>query len=300
MRVHPEVAAALVAGRPVVALESTLITHGLPRPDNFRIARELENSIREDGALPATVAILGGEACIGLEAAALERLAGSDTVVKASVRDLAVLAARHADGATTVAATAHLAARAGIAVFATGGLGGVHRDSQETFDESADLRVLARTPILLVCSGVKSILDVPATLERLETLSVGVLGYRTDTFPAFYLRDSGQRVPWRVESAAEIAAAWRARQSMGTEGYGLVIANPVPIDAELNRELHDRTLAAGIAAARAADVHGRDVTPFLLAFFHRETGGQSVAANVALVRDNARLAAAVAVELASH
>ena len=300
MRVHPEVAAALAAGRPVVALESTLVTHGLPRPDNFRVARELENSIREDGALPATVAILGGEACIGLEAAALERLAGSDTVVKASVRDLAVLAARHADGATTVAATAHLAARAGIAVFATGGLGGVHRDSQETFDESADLRVLARTPILLVCSGVKSILDVPATLERLETLSVGVLGYRTDTFPAFYLRDSGQRVPWRVESAAEIAAAWRARQSMGTEGYGLVIANPVPIDAELNRALHDRTLAAGIAAARGADVHGRDVTPFLLAFFHRETGGQSVAANVALVRDNARLAAAVAVELASH
>ena len=300
MRVHPEVAAALAAGRPVVALESTLVTHGLPRPDNFRVARELENSIREDGALPATVAILGGEACIGLEDAALERLAGSDTVVKASVRDLAVLAARHADGATTVAATAHLAARAGIAVFATGGLGGVHRDSQETFDESADLRVLARTPILLVCSGVKSILDVPATLERLETLSVGVLGYRTDTFPAFYLRDSGQRVPWRVESAAEIAAAWRARQSMGTEGYGLVIANPVPIDAELNRALHDRTLAAGIAAARAADVHGRDVTPFLLAFFHRETGGQSVAANVALVRDNARLAAAVAVALASH
>ena len=300
MRVHPEVAAALAAGRPVVALESTLVTHGLPRPDNFRIARELENSVRKDGALPATVAVLGGEACIGLEDAALERLAGSDTVVKASVRDLAVLAAGDADGATTVAATAHLAARAGIAVFATGGLGGVHRDSQETFDESADLRVLARTPILLVCSGVKSILDVSATLERFETLSVGVLGYRTDTFPAFYLRDSGQRVPWRVESAAEIAATWRARQGMGTEGYGLVVANPVPLDAELDRELHDRTLAAGIAAARAADVHGKDVTPFLLAFFHRETCGQSVAANVALVRDNARLAAAVAVELASH
>ena len=192
MRVHPEVAAALAARRPVVALESTLVTHGLPRPDNFRIARELENSVREDGALPATVAVLGGEACIGLEDAALERLAGSDTVVKASVRDLAVLAACDADGATTVAATAHLAARAGIAVFATGGLGGIHRDSQETFDESADLRVLARTPILLVCSGVKSIFDVSATLERLEILSVGVLGYRTDTFPAFYLRDSGQ------------------------------------------------------------------------------------------------------------
>jgi pseudouridylate synthase len=162
------------------------------------------------------------------------------------------------------------------------------------------LRVLARTPILLVCSGVKSILDVPATLERLETLSVAVLGYRTDAFPAFYLRDSGQAVPWRVESAAEIAAVWRARPGMGTEGYGLIVANPVPLDAELDRELHDLALAAGLAAARAADVHGKDVTPYLLEFFHRETGGRSVAVNVALVRDNARLAAAVAVELASH
>jgi len=300
MRVHPEVAAALAAGRPVVALESTLVTHGLPRPDNLRIAREVENSVREDGALPATVAILDGEACIGLEDATLERLARSDTVVKASVRDLAALAAGHGDGATTVAATAHLAVRAGITVFATGGLGGVHRDTRETFDESADLRVLARTPILLVCSGVKSILDVPATLERLETLSVAVLGYRTDAFPAFYLRDSGQPVPWRVESAAEIAAVWRARPGMGTEGYGLVVANPVPLDAELDRQLHDLTLAAGLAAARTADVHGKDVTPYLLEFFHRQTGGQSVAVNVALVRDNARLAAAVAVELASH
>ena len=300
MRVHPEVAAALAAGRPVVALESTLVTHGLPRPDNLRIAREVENVVREDGALPATVAVLGGEACIGLEDATLERLAGSDSVVKASVRDLAVLAACRGDGATTVAATAHLAARAGITVFATGGLGGVHRDTHETFDESADLRVLARTPILLVCSGVKSILDVPATLERLEMLSVAVLGYCTDTFPAFYLRDSGQRVPWRVDSAAEIAAVWRARQVMGTDGYGLIVANPVPHDAELDRELHDRTVAAAIVAARTADVHGKDVTPFLLEFFHRQTGGQSVAANVALVRDNARLAAAVAVELANH
>ena len=160
--------------------------------------------------------------------------------------------------------------------------------------------MLARTPILLVCAGVKSILDVSATLERLETLSVGVLGYRTNTFPAFYLRDSGHRVPWRVDSAAEVAAAWRARPALGTDGYGLVLANPVPAESELDRELHDRTLAAGIAAARAAGIRGKDVTPFLLEFFHRETEGASVATNVALVRNNARLAAAVAVELASH
>lgn len=300
MHVHPEVAAALAAGRPVVALESTLVAHGLPRPDNLRIAREIENTIREEGALPATVAILGGEACVGLDEAALERLARSDTVVKASLRDLAILAARRGDGATTVAATAHLAARAGIAVFATGGLGGIHRGATETFDESADLGVLAHTPILLVCAGVKSILDVSATLERLETLSVGVLGYRTNTFPAFYLRDSGHRVPWRVDSAAEVAAVWRARPALGTDGYGLVLANPVPAESELDRELHDRTLAAGIEAARAGGVRGKDVTPFLLEFFHCETEGASVATNVALVRNNARLAAAVAVELASH
>ena len=300
MRVHPEVVDALAAGRPVVALESTLVTHGLPRPDNLRIAREVENTVREEGALPATVAVLAGEACLGLDDAALERLARSGTAVKASVRDLAVLAARRQDGGTTVAATAHLAARGGIAVFATGGLGGVHRDSAETFDESADLSVLARTPILLVCAGVKSILDVPATLERLETLSVGVLGYRTDSFPAFYRRDSGLRVPWRVESPAEVAALWRARVTMGTEGSGLVLANPVPREAELDRELHDRTLAAGLSAAEAAGVRGKDVTPYLLEFFHRETEGASVAANVALVLSNARLAAAVAVELASQ
>ena len=300
MRVHPEVAAALAAGRPVVALESTLVAHGLPRPDNLRTAREIENTIREEGALPATVAIVGGEACVGLDEAALERLARSDTVVKASLRDLAILAARRGDGATTVAATAHLAARAGIAVFATGGLGGIHRGATETFDESADLGVLARTPILLVCAGVKSILNVSATLERLETLSVGVLGYRTNTFPAFYLRDSGHPVPWRVDSAAEVAAAWRARPALGTDGYGLVLANPVPAESELDRELHDRTLAAGIDAARAAGIRGKDVTPFLLDFFHRETEGASVATNVALVRNNARLATAVAVELASH
>jgi len=295
MRVHPEVAAALAAGRPVVALESTLVTHGLPRPDNLRIAREVENSVREDGALPATVAILDGEACIGLEDATLERLACSDTVVKASVRDLAALAAGHGDGATTVAATAHLAARAGITVFATGGLGGVHRDTQETFDESADLRVLARTPILLVCSGVKSILDVPATLERLETLGVGVAGYGTDRFPGFYLADSGHPAPWRLDSPAEVAAALRAREELGIDG-ALVVANP--LDEQLDPALHERVLGEALAAAGAEGIRGRDVTPFLLARFHEQTGGASLRANVRLVLRNAALAGQIAVAAA--
>jgi pseudouridine-5'-phosphate glycosidase len=297
MRVHPEVAAALDAGRPVVALESTLISHGLPRPDNLRVAREIESTVREEGALPATVAIVRGEACLGLDDEALTRIARPD-VAKASVRDLAVIAARGADGATTVAATAHLAAQAGIAVFATGGLGGVHRGASETFDESADLTVLATIPILVVCAGVKSILDVGATLERLETLSVGVFGYRTDAFPGFYRRDSGYAVPWRVDSPAEVAEVLAARRSVGTEGRGLVLANPVPAEDELDRERHDRALAAGLEAARAGHVRGKDVTPFLLDFFHRHTDGASLRTNVALARNNARLAAAVAVELA--
>ena len=295
MRVTDEVREASA----VVALESTILAHGLPPGRNRKVATRLEETIRAAGAVPATIAVLDGEPRIGLTGDELDRVCSTE-LVKLSRRDLAPAYALRRDGATTVAATAAIAAAGGIRVFATGGLGGVHRGAADTFDVSADLDVLAETPIVVVCSGVKSILDVPATLERLETLSVAVLGYRTDAFPAFYLRDSGQPVPWRVESAAEIAAVWRARPGMGTEGYGLVVANPVPLDAELDRELHDLTLAAGLAAARVADVHGKDVTPYLLEFFHRETGGQSVAVNVALVRDNARLAAAVAVELASH
>ena len=294
MRIHPEVSDALVAGRPVVALASTIISHGLPHPDNLRIARDSEQAVRSGGAVPATIAIFGGEPHIGLDDAALQRIAESDTVVKVSVRDIAVLAARGGDGATTVASTAHLAAAAGITVFATGGLGGVHRGARESWDESADLTTLSRTGVLVVCGGVKSILDVAATCERLETLGVGVIGYRTDRFPGFYLADSGHPVGWRVETPAEVADVLRARRRLGTDGYGLVLANPIAAGDEMDRALHDRVLTAGLAAADTAGVRGKDVTPFLLDFFHRETQGASVAANVALVLSNARLAAEVA------
>lgn len=299
MRVHAEVADALAAGRAVVALESTIISHGLPRPDNLRIAREIEDAVRAGGAVPATIAIIDGRPHIGLDEDALHRIATGGAAIKVSVRDLAMLAAVGGDGATTVAATAHLAAAAGITVFATGGLGGVHRGARDSYDESADLTALSRTPVLVVCSGVKSILDVGATLERLETLSVGVIGYRTDRFPAFYLADSGHLLDWWVQTPKQAAAVLRARAQLGTDGYGLVLANPIPADAELDRALHDRVLAEGLAAAEAAGVRGKDVTPFLLDHFHRATRGASVAANVALVLSNARLAAEVAVAYAT-
>jgi pseudouridine-5'-phosphate glycosidase len=294
VQVHPEVAAALTSGKPVVALESTIISHGLPRPDNLKIAREIEQAVRDGGAVPATIAIVNGEVQIGLDDAALTEIATSDDVIKVSVRDIATIAARGGTGATTVASTAHLAALAGIAVFATGGLGGVHRGARDSWDESADLTTLSRTSITVVCAGVKSILDVPATLERLETLNVGVLGYRTDAFPAFYLADSGYRLDWRVESAEEVAAVLVARTELSTDSFGLVVANPIPAADELDRELHDRTLAAGLAAVKANGVIGKDVTPFLLDFFHRETQGASLTANVKLVLNNARLAAEIA------
>ena len=294
MLVHPEVAAALTEGRPVVALESTIISHGLPRPDNLRIARDIEQAVRDGGAVPATIAVVDGQARIGLDDAALSRVATGDDVVKVSVRDIATVAARAGVGATTVASTAHLAARAGISVFATGGLGGVHRGATETWDESADLTTLSRTGVLVVCAGVKSILDVPATLERLETLNVAVLGYRTYRFPGFYLRDAGHALDWRVDSPEEVAAVLRARRELGTEAYGIVLANPIAANDELDRTLHDEVLASGLAAAAAAGVRGKDVTPFLLAWFHEQTRGASLAANVALVLANAQLAARVA------
>jgi pseudouridine-5'-phosphate glycosidase len=292
--VHDEVRDALAEGRAVVALESTIISHGLPRPDNARLARDFEQAVRDGGAVPATVALIDGRPRVGLDDAALDRLANDESAVKVSVRDLAAVAARGGVGSTTVASTAHLAARAGVAVFATGGLGGVHRGAQETFDESADLTTLARTGVLVVCAGVKSILDVGATLERLETLGVGVLGFRTDRFPGFYLADSGHSVGWRVESPAEVAEILAARDRVGTEGVGLVLANPIDTDEELDRALHDRLLESGLAAAGRDGVHGKDVTPYLLDCFHRGSGGKSLRANVALVRSNARLAAEVA------
>jgi pseudouridylate synthase len=291
MVVHEEVRAALDEGRPVVALESTIIAHGLPRPDNLRVAREIEGVVRGRGAVPATIAILAGEVRVGLDDDALEALASSGEVVKCGVRDLAPVVARGEDGATTVAATSHLAERAGIRVFATGGLGGVHRGAHETFDESADLGTLARVGICVVCAGVKSILDIPATLERLETLNVTVLGYRTDTFPAFYLTSSGIPVAWRVESPAEAAAVLREREALGTPG-AIVVANP--LDEQMDPDLHERVLREGLQAAAEARLAGRDVTPFLLKRFHAQTGGESLRANVRLVLRNAALAAEIA------
>ena len=299
MSIAPEVAEALEAGRPVVALESTIISHGLPRPRNLEAAHEAEAAVRSAGAVPATIALLGGEVRVGLDDDGLRTIAERDDVVKCGVRDLAVVVARGGYGGTTVAATAHLAARAGIRLFATGGLGGVHHDARDTWDESADLETLARTGIVVVCAGVKSILDVAATLERLETLNVVVLGYRTDRFPGFYLTDSGQPVPWRVDSVKETAAAVRARADVGTDDRAVVVANPLPPDQQLDPPLHDRVLAEGLIAAEAAGVRGKDVTPFLLDYLAEETSGASLDANVELFVRNARLAAEIASELAA-
>jgi pseudouridylate synthase len=293
--IHPEVGQALAAGQPVVALESTIISHGLPRPDNLRVAREIEAAVRAAGATPATIALVAGTARIGLDDSALEQIATRDDVVKVSTRDLATVAARGGHGATTVAATAHLAAQVGIDVFATGGLGGVHREARDTWDESADLLALASLPITVVCAGVKSILDVGATLERLETLGVAVLGYGTDAFPGFYLRDSGHRLDWRVDSAAEVAAVMHAREALGTARRGLVVANPLPATEQIDAALHERLLRAGLAAGSAANIVGKDVTPFLLEFFHRESEGVTLTANIHIILRNARLAAEIAV-----
>jgi pseudouridylate synthase len=294
MRIAPEIAEALAGGRAVVALESTLIAHGLPRPRNLEVAHELEAAVRAAGALPATIAVVAGEARVGLDEEALELVASSPEVVKCGVRDLAVVAARGGHGATTVASTAWLAGRAGIQAFATGGLGGVHRGARETWDESADLETLARVGIAVVCSGVKSILDVAATLERLETLGVTVLGYGTDRFAGFYLHDSGYPVPWRVDTPEEVAAVLAARRPLGTEGRAVVVANPLPVEEQLDPELHDRVVEAGVTAAAEAGVSGKEITPFLLDYLHRETGGASLDANVRLVLRNAELAARIA------
>jgi pseudouridylate synthase len=289
MRYTREVSEALEEGRPVVALESTLIAHGLPRPENIEIARMIEATVRDEGAVPATIAVVEGMVRIGLDNPALEAIA-ADGVAKCSARDLAVVMARRATGATTVAATATLAVRAGISVFATGGLGGVHREARESWDESADLITLGQTPITVVCAGVKSILDVEATLERLESLNVTLLGYQTDQFPGFYLSDSGFPVPWRVDTADEVADIAHARAELGLGA--IVVAQP--LDEPLDQDLHDRALAEGLAAAAEAGVRGKDITPFLLDHFHRETEGASLEANVRLVLRNAALAAQIA------
>ncbi len=291
----PEVAAALASNSPIVALESTIISHGLPRPSNLNVAREVEAIVREHGATPATIAILDGVVHIGLTDEQLVAIANRDDISKASSRDLAVLVASKKSAATTVAATAHLAAQAGIKVFATGGLGGVHRGAIESFDESADLTALATLDITVVCAGVKSILDVGATLERLETLAIGLVGYQTNAFPGFYLTDSGFTIEHRVDSAAEIAAVIKARELVGTNGAALLVANPVV--KEMNPANHDQILATGLAKAEAAHIIGKDVTPFLLEHFHTTSQGESLSVNIEIIKSNSALAADIAVAI---
>ncbi len=298
LQVHPEVAEALATGGAVVALESTLLAHGLPRGNNREIANQIESRVRDVGAVPATIAVLDGAVKVGLSSSDLDRLCESDDIAKLSVRDLGIAVALRRDGATTVASTSALAHRAGISVFATGGLGGVHRGAATSFDVSADLGVLASTPVLVVCAGVKSILDVPGTLEYLETLSVPVLGYRTDAFPGFYLADSGCAVPWRVDSAAAAAAVVLARRELATDQAGVVLANPLPPELQLDQALHDETLAGGLELLRSEGITGKDVTPRLLEYFHRVTHGASLRVNVDLVLSNAALAGEVAVAIA--
>lgn len=290
-----EVTAAIAVGKPVVALESTIISHGLPRPSNLSVAIECENIVRHHGAVPATIALLDGVIHIGLEAHELEAIANRNDISKASTRDLAIIVASGKSAATTVAATAHIAAIAGIKVFATGGLGGVHRGASETFDESADLTALSQLDMTVVCAGVKSILDVQATLERLETLAIGLVGYKTNRFPGFYLTDSGYQLEHRVDTPAEIAAIIKARTLIGTQFKALVVANPVAV--QMPKERHDQILAAGLAKAAAHSVVGKAVTPFLLEHFHSASEGESLAINTEIIKSNCALAAEIAVAL---
>ena len=287
-----EVLSALNDKKPVVALESTIISHGLPRPRNLEAAQEFEEILRSQGVIPATIAILDGIPNIGLDAEGVNRIANED-LAKASVRDIPILKALGKSGATTVAATAHLAHLAGIRVFATGGLGGVHRGANKTFDESADLSTLAVTPISVVAAGVKSVLDIPATLERLETLSVPVVGWQTKEFPAFWLTKSGYTLDWSVDSAEEIAKLMKAQDDYG-HGQGIVVANPLPLDKQWDPAEHDRVLDIAFKAAEKAGITGKAVTPFLLGFIVEESKGKSLEVNLDLARNNVALAGKIA------
>jgi pseudouridine-5'-phosphate glycosidase len=295
MRTHlaEPVAAALAAGRPVVALESTIIAHGLPRPRNLQAARAFEAQLTELGVTPATIALLDGEIRIGLCDEQLIRVAGDDDVVKVSVRDLPVALATHSSGATTVAATAYLTARAGIRVFATGGLGGVHRLASQTFDESADLPTLALTPITVVSAGVKSILDIAATLERMETLGITVLGYGTRSFPGFWVTDSGYELDWSVPDAATVAQVMAVRDELGLTG-AVVVANPLAAEQQLDPALHDAALSRALTAAEEQGLRGKEVSPYLLASMVEQTGGRSLEVNLDIATNNVRVAGEIA------
>ena len=289
------VAKALGDKSPIVALESTIITHGLPRPKNLEVALEVEQIVIEAGATPATIAIIDGQINIGLEPDQLTRIANDENILKASIRDLAVISTQKKSAATTVAATSHIANMAGISLFATGGLGGVHREAWQSWDESADLLALANTPVLIVCSGAKSILDVSATLERLETLSVPILGYKTNKFPGFYLTDSGFELEHRVETARDIAQIWRTRGDVAINKSALIVANPV--SNQMERALHDQLLFDGLSKAKIDGVVGKAVTPYLLDYFHTNSKGESLRVNIEIIKANAALAAQIAVAL---
>ncbi len=299
VEVSPRVSAALAAGQPVVALESTIISHGLPRPDNYVAAKKFEEILENQGVIPATIAVIDGTPKVGLSSQDLERVAADESVVKVGSRDIAIAMARKVTGGTTVAATSLLVARAGLRVFATGGLGGVHRGAAETFDESADLTVLSRTPITVVSAGVKSILDIPATLERLETLGVAVVGYRTSRFPAFWLSDSGYDLDWRVDSPEEIADIMAAKDEFG-EPSALLVANPLPTALQLDPDALDGALRDTLLLAAEQGIRGKAVSPFLLDHIRQVTDGASVGVNLTIARGNIELAGQIATSWAAR
>jgi len=299
LKISERVEKAVAEGQPVVALESSIIARDIPRPRNLQAAHDFESLLTDAGVVPATIAVVDGVPTVGLNEDELERLALADEFVKVSSRDLAVAVGRKACGATTVAATVTLAALAGIRIFVTGGLGGVSRASLDAFDESADLVTLSRTRVTVVCAGVKSILDIAATLERLETLNVPVIGYRTSQFPAFYLSDSGFGLDWRVDSVDEIATIMQAGDQLGTR-TALIVANPVPLDKQLDPDVHDRLLIQAMQAADEAGLHGKAVSPFVLDYFQRESEGRSLQVNLDLSVNNVALAAELAIAWAER
>lgn len=291
IRYSNEIKSALAAKAPIVALESTIIAHGLPRPKNLEVALDVQDVVRKHGATPATIAIIDGEINIGMEDAELSHLASRDDISKASIRDIPFHLAKGSSAATTVAATSHIARLANIQIFATGGLGGVHRGAEKTWDESADIHSLSSIPVIVVCAGAKSILDIPATLERLETNSVPIVGYQTSKFPGFYLADSGFSIEHQLNTPEEIAQLWKEQISAGITEKGLVVANPVI--NQMDPKLHAQLLENGLKTAITQNVSGKDVTPFLLEFFHKNSQGESLRVNIEIIKANAKLAAQI-------
>lgn len=291
IRYSNEIKSALAAKAPIVALESTIIAHGLPRPKNLEVALDVQDVVRKHGATPATIAIIDGEINIGMEDAELSQLASRDDISKASIRDIPFHLAKRSSAATTVAATSHIARLANIQIFATGGLGGVHRGAEKTWDESADIHSLSSIPVIVVCAGAKSILDIPATLERLETNSVPIVGYQTSKFPGFYLADSGFSIEHQLNTPKEIAQLWKEQISAGITEKGLVVANPVI--NQMDPKLHAQLLENGLKTAITQNVSGKDVTPFLLEFFHKNSQGESLRVNIEIIKANAKLAAEI-------